>query len=80
MWSEATGREQAFGSIFTTLDRLSDKKFVNWKKGDPDVRRGGRAPRLYSITASVRSLLISSLTATQALTSGIDGLPVPIGE
>ena len=51
------GREQAFGAIFTTLDRLSAKRFVKWEKGEPDNRRGGRAPRLYTITGDgVRAL------------------------
>jgi predicted transcriptional regulator len=45
--SEALGREQAFGSIFTTLDRLSAKKFLKWRRGLPDARRGGRAPALH---------------------------------
>jgi PadR family transcriptional regulator PadR len=76
--SEANGREQAFGAVFTTLDRLTDKKFVKWKKGVPDDRRGGRAPRLYTITGSGRASLISSLRATQVL-AGVDiGLaPIP---
>jgi DNA-binding PadR family transcriptional regulator len=77
--SDVTGREQAFGSIFTTLDRLADKKFVRWKKGEPEERRGGRAPRLYTITGSGRATLVSSLRATQELASGLDGMPVPAG-
>jgi hypothetical protein len=32
MLSDATGRQQAFGAIFTTPDRLTEKKFVKWKK------------------------------------------------
>jgi predicted transcriptional regulator len=44
--SDAARKEQSFGSVFTTLDRLSDKKLVKWPKGEPDGRRGGRAPRL----------------------------------
>ena len=75
--SDVTGREQAFGSIFTTLDRLADKKFVRWKKGVPDDRRGGRAPRLYTITGTGQAALVSSLRATQALASGLDGMPTP---
>lgn len=43
-------KEQAFGAIFTTLDRLTAKGFVRWEKGGPDNRRGWRAPRLYTIT------------------------------
>jgi PadR family transcriptional regulator PadR len=76
MLAEATGREQAFGAIFTTLDRLSEKKFVKWKKGLPDERRGGRAPRLYTITGTGRTELGASLRATQLLADGtfLDGL------
>ena len=77
--SEAVGREQAFGAIFTTLDRLSEKKFVKWNKGLPDARRGGRAPRLYTITGTGRTALDSSLRATQLLAYGrANGDPIPV--
>jgi PadR family transcriptional regulator, regulatory protein PadR len=81
MLSQATGREQAFGGIFTTLDRLTEKKFVKWKKGLPDQRRGGRAPRLYTITGTGRAALVSSLRATQILANGtaVGVAPVPAG-
>jgi len=65
--SEALGKEQAFGSIFTTLDRLTAKKMVKWKKGEPHARRGGRAPRLYEITASGQYALRSSLQAAKTV-------------
>jgi DNA-binding PadR family transcriptional regulator len=77
--SDVTGHEQAFGSVFTTLDRLADKKFVRWKRGEPEERRGGRAPRLYTITGSGRAALVASLRATQELASGLEGMPVPAG-
>jgi hypothetical protein len=76
--SEAGGREQAFGSIFTTLDRLSEKKFVKWCKGEPDERRGGRAPRLYTITGTGQGMLIASLRATQKLATGLDLGAIPV--
>jgi hypothetical protein len=69
--SEATGREQAFGSVFTTLGRLTAKKFVRWKKGLPDATRGGRAPRLYSITGAGQATLRASLSATNTMIKGI---------
>jgi hypothetical protein len=77
--SDAVGREQAFGAVFTTLDRLTDKKFVKWKKGVPEDRRGGRAPRLYTITGLGQTTLISSLQATRALVKGmnIELAPIP---
>jgi PadR family transcriptional regulator, regulatory protein PadR len=77
--SDVTGREQAFGGVFTTLDRLAEKKFVRWKKGVSDERRGGRAPRLYTITGTGRTALVASLRATQELAHGLDGMPLPAG-
>jgi DNA-binding PadR family transcriptional regulator len=79
--SEALETEQAFGSIFTTLERLSAKKFVKWRKGLPDARRGGRAPRLYTITAAGQATLIASLRATRSLARGtrLGDVPVPDG-
>jgi DNA-binding MarR family transcriptional regulator len=41
--SKALGREQAFGSVFVTLDRLSDGKMIRWRKGEPDDRRSRRS-------------------------------------
>lgn len=65
--SEAIGKEQAFGSIFTTLERLSQKKLLKWRKGESDARRGGRAPRLYEMTASGQHALRRSLQAARAI-------------
>ncbi len=68
--SDVLGKEQAFGSIFTTLDRLTQQKLVRWQRGQPDNRRGGRAPRLYTITARGESNLQASLQATRSLALG----------
>jgi predicted transcriptional regulator len=76
--SAAAGREQGFGAVFTTLDRLHDKKFVKWRKGTPDEKRGGRAPRLYTITGTGQTALISSLRTTQRLASGLDVGTIPV--
>jgi PadR family transcriptional regulator, regulatory protein PadR len=75
--SVGLGREQQFGSVFTSLDRMSEKKLVRWKKGEPDARRGGRAPRLYEITGEGRKALDESLRATHAIGGSVayPGLP-----
>lgn len=75
--SEALGREQAFGSVFTTLQRLATKRYVSWRKGTPDASRGGRAPKLYTITSAGHAALIESMRATHVLSAGIGGLPLP---
>jgi PadR family transcriptional regulator, regulatory protein PadR len=76
--SEAANKEQSFGSVFTTLDRLSDKKLVRWRKGQPDDRRGGRAPRLYEITVSGRKALDEAVRATRIAAGGSEALK-PVG-
>jgi DNA-binding PadR family transcriptional regulator len=68
--SDASKKEQSFGSVFTTLDRMSEKKLVRWRKGEPDERRGGRAPRLYEITAAGRKALDESVRATRKAAGG----------
>jgi PadR family transcriptional regulator PadR len=72
--SEAAKKEQSFGSVFTTLDRLSDKKLVKWRKGEPDGRRGGRAPRLYEITGAGRRALDEAVRATRIAAGGTGSL------
>jgi DNA-binding PadR family transcriptional regulator len=69
--SEALGKEQSFGAVFTTLDRLSRKKFVKWHKGEPDPNRGGRAPRLYTVTALGQTTLKASLRPTLTLVADV---------
>lgn len=61
------GREQTFGSIFTTLDRLGAKGLLDHRKGEPDNKRGGRAPRLYTIRAEGVSALHEATKINYAL-------------
>ena len=63
------GKDQAFGAVFTTLDRLADRGLVTWRIGDPSPRRGGRAPRLYSVTTDG----VSALAEARALAERIAG-------
>jgi PadR family transcriptional regulator PadR len=65
--TEAKGAEQSFGAVFTTLERLFRKKYVSWRRGEPEPKQGGRAPRLYTLTGLGRSALSASLQADRAL-------------
>lgn len=65
--SVVLGREQIFGSIFTTLDRLEAKGLLIHKRGKPDNRRGGRAPRLYNIQAEGISALNKATKLNEAM-------------
>lgn len=44
-----TRREPAPGALYTTLDRLEEKRLVTSRLGDPTPQRGGRAKRYFML-------------------------------
>jgi PadR family transcriptional regulator, regulatory protein PadR len=48
----------SFGAIYTTLDRMGDKKFITRRKGAPLPERGGKARYYYKITNFGRAAFI----------------------
>ena len=70
--SDALGREASFGAIFTTLDRLTEKKFVTRRKGDPLPQRGGKARNFYTITGGGRAALAEAQRSANALVKGLN--------
>ena len=56
-------KEVALGAIFTTLDRLTEKKFVDRRKGDPLPQRGGKARNYYTITGGGRQAVMDAQSA-----------------
>ncbi|MEO9475229.1 MAG: helix-turn-helix transcriptional regulator [Cyclobacteriaceae bacterium] len=52
-----TKRAVSIGSVHSTLDRLSDKGFLESAMGQPTAERGGRRKRIYTITASGEQVL-----------------------
>src|SRR2546422_11765982 len=49
---ESAGRAVAMATIYASLDRLEARGVVKSKLGDPTPERGGRAQRLFTITAA----------------------------
>lgn len=47
---ETSGRPVAIGSLYLTLKRLEQKKFVSSERGDPTAERGGRAKTYFRVT------------------------------
>jgi len=47
---ERTGRNVAFATVYSTLERLQRKGLVNSHLGDPSPERGGRAKRYFRVT------------------------------
>ena len=54
------GKRAAFGAIYTTLDRMGEKKFVTRRKGVALPERGGKARYYYKITNGGRATLIET--------------------
>lgn len=49
---EQWDRKANLGSIYTTLNRLEDKGWVESKEGEPTKIRGGRRKKYYTVTGS----------------------------
>ena len=49
---QRTGRTIAIGALYTALDRLERKGYVNSRLSDPTPQRGGRAEALFPPAAS----------------------------
>ena len=66
-----TGRDVSIGAIYATLSRLETKGLVKSRAGEPTTERGGRAKRLFRVTALGRR---SISEAQRVLARMLDGL------
>jgi DNA-binding PadR family transcriptional regulator len=66
-----TGRDVSIGAIYATLNRLETKGLVKSRTGEPTAERGGRAKRLFRLTALGRR---SVNEAQRVLARMLDGL------
>ena len=68
-----TGRAVARGAVYMTLDRLVRKGYLRERSAPGGLERGGRAKRLFTVTAT-------GTTATRAAVAGLrrmqQGLPL----
>lgn len=71
---ELTGKEWAFGAIFTMLDRLVQKEMLSSYLTDPTPERGGRSKRIYQLRKDGKQALIEIQQIQKTLWDGIEGL------
>ena len=69
--AECTEREPAPGALYTTLDRLEEKGLVTSAYGDPTPKRGGRAKRYFTVTASGVRAVARAQRSYQRLMQGL---------
>ena len=64
-------RDISIGAIYTTLERLQKKGYVESRKGESTARRGGRAKKYFSVTANGRKALKETRANLVVLWQGI---------
>jgi DNA-binding PadR family transcriptional regulator len=61
---ERLRRPVSLGAVYTTLERLHDKRLLAARHGEPTPERGGRAKKLFRLTArGVEALEVSRSAA-----------------
>ena len=69
---ERAGRSVARGAVYTTLDRLVRKGYLESRLADPDDSRAGRPRRYFTVTDAGREALKESRDALVSLWSGYE--------
>jgi PadR family transcriptional regulator PadR len=67
-----TNREVSIGAVYTTLDRLESKGYVESRRGDPTPERGGRSKRFFRVTAQGVAAVKDTHRALQSMTEGLE--------
>jgi len=65
------GKDVAVGAIYTGLDRLQQKGFVESWTGEPTRERGGRSKKFYRVTAAGKRALRETHLALNRLSKGL---------
>ena len=66
-----TDRSISSGALYTALDRLEARGFVQSRLGEPTPARGGKRKRHYTIEAAGARALARSYEALQKMASGM---------
>lgn len=75
--AERTQGDPSRGAVSVTLDRLHRKGLLQSRLGESTAERGGKAKRLYTLTAAGQQAVRSTLQGTQAM---LQGLPPDIAQ
>jgi DNA-binding PadR family transcriptional regulator len=71
---DTAARDVAVGAIYTGLDRLQQKGFVESWNGEPTAERGGRAKKFYRVTLAGKQALKETHRALKQLAAGLKEL------
>jgi len=68
---DSTGRDLTLGTVYKTLWRLEQKKFVSYWITDPTPERGGRRKKMYELNPLGKQALRRSLQGLRRMTEGL---------
>ena len=68
---DRTGRAVRRANVFTALQRLEERGLVATRLGAPRAERGGRPPRLVTVTAPGQAAVRTTTAAIQAMAAGL---------
>lgn len=68
---DRTGRVVRRANVFTALQRLEERGLVATRLGAPRAERGGRPPRLVTVTAPGMAAVRTTTAAIQAMAAGL---------
>jgi DNA-binding PadR family transcriptional regulator len=68
---EETSRRLTLGTIYKTLGRLEDKRYLRSRTSEPTAERGGRRKKLYEVSPTGLVAIHNSLADLRRLTSGL---------
>lgn len=67
-----TGRELSLGALYTTLDRLENKGFIESRMGLPTAVRGGRRKKMCRLTTAGKRALSGTWDFQRRMTDGLE--------
>lgn len=73
---DRTGASPTIGKLYSTLDRLDRKGFLDHRMGEPTQERGGRRKKYFKISGAGQAVAAAAFARVTALA---EGLPLPIG-
>lgn len=72
--ADRVGRDVSLSAVYTTLDRLENKKMLRSRMGDPTPQRGGRRKRYFAMTAAGERALQASWQRLKRAAEGLEPL------
>jgi len=71
--AERTGKEYTYGTVYSILENLLTKGYVEKHEGEPSSERGGRRKLLYNLTSSGFQALKNAYEMQRAVWGNVTG-------